>query len=52
MGRNRYVQRTARSTWGHADRVPLPGLVLLAVIAGVLALIPAWLGAQLGVPLD
>jgi hypothetical protein len=52
VGRNRHAQRAARHTWEDAERLPLLGLVLLAVVAGVLSLLPAWLGALMGVPLD
>jgi hypothetical protein len=44
--RNRYA---SRPTW---ERAPGLRLVLLLVMVGVLAFLPAWLGALLSVPLD
>ena len=46
------VRRTARATFKHPRRVPRLGVVLLVVTASVLVLLPAWLGALLGFPLD
>ena len=52
MARNRNAHPTARATSGHPQHVPTLGLVLFVLVASVLALLPAWLGALLGLPLD
>lgn len=46
MERNRYAPRPTR------ERAPGLRLVLLVVMVGVLAFLPAWLGALLSLPLD
>jgi hypothetical protein len=52
VDRNPSARRTARAGLGRADGVTALSRVLLAVVAGALVLLPAWLATLLDVALD